>query len=265
MSKHKHQKERDKAHQRILEEMARTRLLDKVPVTIENEIQSTDAAHPEGERKKEVNSMETRERLKPSSFTDYSLALFTALLVVVAVFQMVITQRQLDVMRKDQRPWIKLSFDTFVTQVGSPVGGNLHQVNNGKTPAKNIAGKFAIEKVENGRQPRLDSENAPISFTFGSFFPNDPQTQALNMQQSVTTPKGTSYQSASLSQQDYDDFVQGRIFFVAYAKVSYSDFFGVQHWTQYCSFYTAPESPAAIVPKQYTAQDCTNYNNVDDN
>ena len=209
--------------------------------------------------------MRFRESFKPSSFTDYCLALFTGLLVVVAILQMVITQRQLDVMRKDQRPWIKLTFDNLITTVGSPVGGNLHTVDNGKTPAKNIEGKFAIEKVKNGEQPRLDYGHAWTKFTVGSIFPNDPQAQAVNMQQIVFTPSGPSYQAVVLSQPDFDDFIQGRIFFVAYGRVSYSDFFRVQHWTTYCIFFPAPESPAVVAPKQYTARDCTDYNNVDDN
>lgn len=200
-----------------------------------------------------------------SSFTDWCLTAFTLVLATASIYQFNVMGGQLDVMRKDQRPWLKLTFDNFVTQVGSPIGGNLHMVNSGKTPAKKLEGKFAIEKVKNGEQPRLDFGNTWVTFTGGALFPNDAQAQAINMQQTVYGPSGPFYEAASLSQTDWDDYVQGRIFFVAYGSISYFDFFRVQHWTKYCVFLSAPESPAIVVPRQFTAHNCTDYNDVDDN
>jgi hypothetical protein len=83
----------------------------------------------------------------------------------------------------------------------------------------------------------------------------------MNMQHSVQTSGGAiSYESTVLSQDELNDFIAGRIFFVAYVDVSYSDFFGTRHWTRFCNFL----HPTGIV-QTYTARNCTDYNDIDDN
>jgi len=50
----------------------------------------------------------------------------------------------------------------------------------------------------------------------------------VNMQRTVSHPAGPSYEAVTLSQSDWDDYTQGKVFFVAYASISYSDFFRVE-------------------------------------
>jgi hypothetical protein len=250
-------------------ELARRNASQELPKTVLPHSEAEPAkkqgknAHPVSHKKERL--VRFRESVKRSSFTDWCIAAFTLVLSVVAIYQYVVLGGQLDVMRKDQRPWMKLSFDNFKLQINSPIGGNFHMVNNGKTVAKNIEGKFVIEKVLNGQQPRLDYGDAWISFTGGTIFPNEPEVRGMAMQHLVQKLGGSSYEPTVLSQSDFDDFVAGNIFFVAYAKVSYSDFFGVRHWTQFCSFETPSASSPGNETKTVTAKNCTDYNDIDDN
>ena len=221
-------------------------------------------------RQADENSANTKSRGQPfvhwikekSSFTDWLLAIFTAALAGATIYTIIIIGGQLDVMRKDQRPWIKMTFDSFAVQAQSAIGGNLHQVNYGKTVAKNIAGKFAIEEVKNGEQPRMDYGNAWVSFTTGALFPNDPQVRGVPMQKVAQhLPSGDTYEAVVLSQTEYDDFMNGKIFFAAYGIISYSDFFRIEHWTKYCTFLYPANGPS----RTFTAKTCTDYNDVDDN
>jgi hypothetical protein len=74
-----------------------------------------------------------------SSFTDWCIVVFTLALVVVGIRQFIIMggqlrsmDGQLDVMRKDQRPLVKLTCEDFTTVVNSPISCNLHITNPGK-------------------------------------------------------------------------------------------------------------------------------------
>lgn len=197
-----------------------------------------------------------REVIKRSSLTDWLIMIFTGVLAGASIYQFIIMGGQLNIMQKDQRPWVKLSFDNFIAQVQSPIGGNLHMINSGKTPGKSLDGKFAIEKVRNGKEPRLDYGEAWVSFTTGTLFPNEPEVRGLAMQHT----SGEHIEAVILSQADWDDYIAGKIFFVAYATVFYSDFSRTKHWTKYCIFL-APQTPV----RTYTAKNCTDYNGVDDN
>jgi hypothetical protein len=132
--------------------------------------------------KKSINTMEAsrwkriREYFGGSLFTNPVLAAITLSLAWIAYHQFRITDRQLDVMRKDQRPWIQVSFDgQYPLEMQAQPGGILHVANKGKTPATDIDLQARIETVKNGEQPKL-SDSAPLSqgFTSGVMFPNDP-------------------------------------------------------------------------------------------
>jgi hypothetical protein len=261
MSKGKYKRKRERSRQKAEQQEPNIGFLNSKVIPSEKHKKTPNPSnHNRCEEKEELVSF--RESIKRSSFTDWCIAAFTLALTVVAVYQGVVMGGQLDVMRKDQRPWIKTTFEPFGVQPGSTISGNLHTINNGKTPAKQFEGKFTIEKVKNGENPRLDYGESWDAFTGGALFPNDPQTRAMSMQDTAQDRvSGTkSSKPVILSKDDYNDFMDGKIFFVAYASVSYYDFFGIRHWTKYCNFIY----PTGVA-KDYTARNCTDYNDIDDN
>jgi hypothetical protein len=181
-----------------------------------------------------------------SSFTDWCIALFTLILAVAAIYQFIIMGGQLDEMRKDQRPWVSVSFSYNVDlHANTPISVILSIVNKGKTPARAIKGDVAIDLVKNGEEPQLNYPLPHARFTTGLIFPGDPYNMPI--------------EGNVVTQREFDDSQNGRLFFVAYANVSYKDFFGIEHWTKYCT---------AIVSKtanSFTGKNCTNYGDVDAN
>jgi len=189
------------------------------------------------------------------------IAIFSFFLAAAAIYQFIILNRQLDTMRKDQRPWIKVTFNPGVLQPLGPIGGIVHLVNNGKTPARGIVrGDFAVEKVKNGEQPRLDYPVPHTQFTTGMITPNDvPQDIAIER---VRSSKNNTVEADPLMASELDDFKQVRIFFVVYGTVYYSDFFGTDHWTKFCAVLLPSNPPPHST---MSGQSCTNYGDVDSN
>jgi hypothetical protein len=186
------------------------------------------------------------------------IAIFTFFVAAAAIYQFIILNSQLDTIRKDQRPWLKLDFTFNNLVVGEPITATLHMVNNGKTPARVVWGDMAIERVKNGELARLNYPLPHSRFTTGLLFPNAPPSDALvtMMRNSATnTPENEPFMQSEL-----EDFQHLRIFFVVYATVHYKDFFGVDHWTKMCVAEVSANAPGT-----FTGQNCTNYADIDAN
>jgi hypothetical protein len=194
-----------------------------------------------------------REWLKrETTFTNSTIAFFTALIFGIGVMQARLISGQLDDMRKDQRPWIKVTVDhDILIQPSAGVATHLHLINSGKTPAKNTVTDAKIDIVKNGEQPKIRINRPYNEIISALVFPNDPADFPV-------------YMSGSMSQPEYDDFTARRNFLIIYARVSYTDFFGIRHWTQFCQAVTTENAPATA-PGTTTSQSCTEYNDVDEN
>ena len=201
--------------------------------------------------------MRLRELAKRSSLTDWLIASFTFVLAGASIYQFVIMGSQLDTMRKDERPWVKIDFTLSPLPVNQPITCIVQVVNNGKTPDRAISADIAIERVKNGEQPRLDYGLAHSRFTTGLLFPTVPRDVPITMVH--PGPNGAT-ENDLLMQSELEDFQHLRIFFVTYATVHYKDFFGVDHWTKMCMASTPPG-----VSGTFTGQNCTNYGDVDTN
>lgn len=90
--------------------------------------------------------------------------------------------------------------------------------------------------------------------------PNDtPQDISIER---VRSGANNAVESDPLIASELDDFNQLRIFFVVYGTVHYSDFFGTDHWTKFCTVLVPSNPPAHST---MTGQSCTNYGDVDSN
>ena len=183
MSKGKHKRKREQAQRKAQQKARETGLLNSENISTE-EADSTNARESDRDNKKEP-SMRFRERLRVllerSSLTDRIIAFFTFVLACAAIYQFVIMGNQLDTMRKDERPWLKIDFTLNTLQANQPIAGTIHVVNNGKTPARAITADMAIERVRNGELPRLTYPLPHPRFTTGLLFPNTPVDSAMTM------------------------------------------------------------------------------------
>jgi hypothetical protein len=248
MSKGKHKRKKQHAQQRAKRPTASTQLLENNKMRGDEETGLSTIRENKDDNKGDISRWKRfRDWAKQkSSFTDWCIALFTLVLAVAAIYQFIIMGGQLDEMRKDARPWISISFSTNGNlQANTQISSMLSIVNKGKTPARAIRADVAIDVVKNGEEPKLDYPLPHGRFTTGLIFPGDPYS--------------TPIEGNLVTQPEFNDFQNGKLFFVAYANVSYKDFFGIEHWTKYCT---------AIVSKatsSFTGQKCTNYGDVDSN
>src|ERR1700680_2810766 len=97
--------------------------------------------------------------VKETRFAEGVMALFTAALSLASIYQFIILNGQLDVMRKDQRAWIAAVPGTPET---SPSGaGKLLMIpvditNTGKTSARDVKVEIIVSVVKNGDQPKCE-------------------------------------------------------------------------------------------------------------
>jgi hypothetical protein len=261
MGKGKYKRKRQHAHTSAQQQPAQVEHNEQEKITTRDETQAATTTERKGDKKmKHPRLHKFYEWIKrDSKFTDWCVAGFTFVLAVVAIYQFVVMNGQLDTMRKDQRPWIKIAFVQDKLTALAPLGGTIRLVNNGKTPAKGIIrGDFAVEIVQNGDQPKLDYPWPHTRFTTGMIMPNDaPNDLAVYRVRAEHNASGWVPDNLTLT--EFNDFTAFKTFIVVYGTVHYSDFFGTDHWTKFCT---------PLVPERatgnFTFQPCSDYGNVDD-
>jgi hypothetical protein len=228
------------------------------------EQQHAEGAHLEAETEmvqgeKIGESMSLRGMIERSSLTDWLLALFTLALVVTAIYQIMITGRQLHAMRQDQRAWVKItSPEPLATGEGIPVVAPVHMLNTGKTPALNYIGEAVVKLVPIKQEPDFDYSQLDHGHTNGGIlYPNDPRDiNASIYAKDAWANNNPSPTPLTLSHDDYKSFYDGKSYIVVYARVRFLDIYGVSHSTQFCNWSTNAASPTIK---------CAEYNRVDDN
>jgi hypothetical protein len=203
--------------------------------------------------RQEAKAQSTKKRFwkdyEPIEKMTLVMAVFAVIYSIITFGLYLIANRQLEGLKKDQRPWVKalggqVNIAGNVMPEKTPVLNiPLHILDIGKTPAKNIRADFFIESVKNGNEPLLNKSSVLMQATTGIVFPLDIQDFPA---------------SYSLLQGDWEDWKEGRSFLVIYGHITYKDIYQTEHWTDYCQF----SSPKA---GGYTAKKCTDYNSADDN
>jgi hypothetical protein len=143
----------------------------------EEEGHTSENAYYKRDAKKE-KPMRLRELVKCSSPTDWLIAIFTFPLVLVAIYQYIILDGQLDVMRKDQRAWVSIGGNRNVTFTVDPMLTThipLTITNTGKTPAINVRADIYVEIVPNGAEPHFEATFPHTKWTIGAMFANTPK------------------------------------------------------------------------------------------
>ena len=212
------------------------------------------------------------EYLKKPSITDWSIAVFTAALVATTIYQFSIMKGQLDEMRLDQRPWIKVSVDLLPLHVGSAEIASLHVINTGKTAATKVNTNYTTETVVNGETPKLDfSTGTNMNSWVAVFFPEPKPADVVvvRMRHLQGNEPGIDRNDVRIAeqapldpitQQDVGNFNGGKIFFVVYVRFDYFDASGVAHWTQFCGWYAGGKTEHFV-----SSRKCAQYNAVDSN
>jgi len=199
---------------------------------------------------------------RESSFTDWCITAFTLALAVTGIYQYTVINRQLDVMRKDERAWVEFlplpdKPGSDITSVhldpGQPMTYPLGIKNTGKTPARNMVTKIYLDIVDASQEPPLERvvtdtyERGVI--TAGIVFPDGDIKQPIVRPTENGKPRLTTDSEVNAVR-------EAKAYIAIYGIITYDDVFGVHHWTKFCKWQ------AAAAGTFHTAQ-CTAYNNVD--
>lgn len=259
MSKGKYQRKREHARQNAKKQITNVALSNGKVTPAEKQEETTNPSHSNRRHEKE-NSVSFREAVKRSSFTDWCIAAFTLVLTVVAIYQLIVTGGQLDTMRKDQRPWLKIinaTPDNIVLTEGQTALGSIQVLNSGKTPAKDVHLEVTMQKLRSDEIPSPDWGRPHVIASTGTVFPNvTSKPLAFGLGKEEINASGFT----AITQDDVQQFDTGKVYFVVYGKAIYTDFFGTDHWTHFC-VYRVNGNIDVSVP----ARPCTQYNDVDNN
>lgn len=198
-----------------------------------------------------------KEFLAPKE-TDYVIALFTAVLAIVAVIQTFILNKQVDGMRKDQRPWVSVDVKVPSLKASQPVLADITFVNSGKSPARRVYADIVIKFVKNGVPPTIDYETQRLFMQTGVIYPNAPMETAYAMAEPHQTVEHIA------TPEEVDSFYKGESLMLTYGRVTYTDFFRIQHWSHFCT-WTAGASASPNIISRFSARPCTEYVDLDDN
>lgn len=263
MSKSKHERERQQAHERIARETERIRLLNAVPAPTDHQAKPPEATYTQRSNEKE-NPMGLREGFKPSSFTDYCLAVFTGLLVVVAIYQIIITKGQLDAMRTDERAWLRLGPQPDTPGVekssisitcGQPVNYPFQIANIGKTGAINIEAQLYYSILDASQDVPIyeiddtSTDHPHNYFTTGFIYPNEAMKYTGWRPQKGNSP-------LLVTKDESIGYRDGMKYLAIFGIVSYDDVFGNHHWAKFCRWW------ANI--GHFNAESCARFNSVGD-
>lgn len=163
-------------------------------------------------------------------------------------------------MRQDQRPWMGVieNGQLVVNDKGVSFPIRFGTTQGSKTPARDVRAMFILKPVLNRKplnlKPWYQLRGPADAQLAGIMFPS----QATDLTVKYRDPK--TAKAIPLSIEQTRQLTQGESFIVIYGAVRYRDTFGNQHWTQFCDWKFVK-----AIPEGYTASDCTEYNNTDDN
>lgn len=137
---------------------------------------------------------------------------------------------------------------------GQPINIGIVVQNIGKSAAHKMHLQLQIIRMETGKEPDFRYPISPMNeFWIGSIFPND----SFPYQVTMATK---DHRSVPISDPEYKLFISKKIYFSVYARLTYVDIFGINHWIHFCGRYG--HDPRTQYSVRYPK--CAAYNNTDD-
>lgn len=189
------------------------------------------------------------------------MAIFTVVLALSAIYQFIVLDSQLDVMRNDQRAWISIRFVGNQAEIGKPYVAAFIVQNTGKTLAKKVEGHFKMEILNEADEPNFDySDNRLLVRWEGLMVPNVPQSIGVTH---LIKALGTEIPQPTIYTEDLKNrFDSRRIWMAIEGQITYFDIFGRKHWYNVCFANFNPGSDVSSTPPGSTP--CSSYNKTDD-
>jgi hypothetical protein len=207
--------------------------------------------------KKEQETPADRAARRTANATRW-IGLFTLALTAVAIQQFRIVNRQLDVMRKEERAWISVVGPKTRPSTADPALHVRHitVANTGKSPAIDVKADLFVEVVSNGTEPHFAGGFPHQAYTVGALMPENPEDLEIPRLRSVLGRPNEMEQSP-VTAEEKAALEEGRGWLATHGVIGYKDIFGTEHWVSFCMWDNF--KPGV----QYSARSCSDYNNVD--
>jgi len=157
--------------------------------------------------------------------------------------------------RREERAWVGFSFvpGSITFTVGQPFFVPTLLINTGKTPARNVEGNIVVGVFERGEPLEFTYTPGHASYRIaaGTLFPNGSITESFQAMR-----HGEAHAEAIVIDKPLSDLLSSTKLVIVHGKITYSDIFGIQHWTRYCRVVSNP----SLIP-----DDCVRYNETDEN
>ncbi|MFZ0821145.1 MAG: hypothetical protein WAM91_13835 [Candidatus Acidiferrales bacterium] len=170
----------------------------------------------------------------------------------IAEGSLVLTQQGLHL---EQRAWVKVGTPPNFPLSGKEIPVTFQVENTGRTPATGVQGEIIATVLAKGEKPTFDySVGHPHTrIHLEALNPNIPFPIIIPVVKYGPTTAQTIVPDESLRQ----DIANGSRFIVFYGEFTYTDIFGIGHWTHFCT----SSGPAALD----NLRECIAYNTMDNN
>jgi hypothetical protein len=165
------------------------------------------------------------------------------------------TQRAL---QQDRRAYVVLNVDSPSDPIkpNEPVVIGYTLTDKGKTPAKNVIAEVVIKLMPNDgvTVPQFDYSEPHLKSSFPLMQSDDPEKGKIPWVHDLTMTPELPSQSV------IDDLAAGKTYTIVYAKVTYLDIYGVEHWQHLCRWRSYTTANIG-----FSSRPCVDYNDVDNN
>lgn len=165
-----------------------------------------------------------------------------------------IAKESRELSRLDQRAWISAWKITGKLELNKPMTVQIGMKNSGKTFARKVESAINWQWA--------DSEVAAPDFE-----EVERQFNSLSKSQLLMPPNGEYVTGLDVrhgekfAQKDIDEILTGKKIVLVYGKIKYQDVFGCDHWTEFCTRYSA----VASEPINDSFVFCESHNDADEN
>jgi hypothetical protein len=209
------------------------------------------------DRRKEDDMKDTMSNPVPPSdnWIGWLGVSIAALALVTSFTQACYTRKA---MRVDQRAWVSVPFPNTFPSNGTELHAITQIIDSGKTPAKAVQGDViatVFSKDDNLTIGDFSIGHPHERFRApGVIFPNIPMPITI----AVGTYEAFGKKIVPADESLRKDIAEGRRFILFFGRLTYSDVFGVEHFTQFCTGSGMGISSDVL-------RDCLKYNDVDSN
>lgn len=193
---------------------------------------------------------------------EFALTILITVIIAAELVIAIYTVRESErAVRLNERPWVNISVGQGRLIDGHPLLMPITFVNSGKSPAKDVSGEIVVNLLRKGQEPTFAYETGHPRYAVdvGTAAPNFPATLSWAVLPE-SLPPSEELKPILVSPAIRQGIMDGTLYIVVHAKISYSDIFGTKHWLAFCSYVENP--PLLSGPN---ASKCAQYNDVDKN